>query len=299
LKIRNVGSIEGKIIVEHNPSLEYLELGTDFDNISPTQDAATGLILSNLSALVEISGDDATGTFATVELYDLPALTAISLPSMLPGERLSLRRVQKLTAFDFASSSGPPNAIAADITIEDVGLETVNQFFLHGVNGQNLSVRGIPNVSEIQYRLLDADEIFIGGHANLVVIHHDNEKEKGPWEDASVRSLTLSGIDGFGRDFPVTIDTLTFSEGTFLGFSIYVKDICNLDIHNNQNLSIFNHSPDWTKYSWKSISIKNNPSWHPVPTLDLNRPDIQAFWVWPDNPLETVELVGLFDDSFL
>jgi hypothetical protein len=123
LKIRNVDFIGGKIIVEHHPGFEYLELGTDFDNINPTRDAATGLILGNMSALVEISGADATGTFATVELRDLPA-------------------------------------------------------------------------------------------------------------------LTLSGFNGLGHAFPVTIDTLTVSEGTFLGFSINVKDIRRLNIH-NQNLSFY------------------------------------------------------------
>jgi hypothetical protein len=112
LKIRNVGSIGGRIIIKDNSLLQHLELGTDFGNVNPPPGAETGLVLNNLSALVEVSGLDATGTFATMELRDLPALTAVSLPSMLPGERLSLKRAEMLAVRAGGSRSEGQVAVA-------------------------------------------------------------------------------------------------------------------------------------------------------------------------------------------
>ena len=304
LEFRNVGSIAGKIIIEHNPLLEVLQLGTDFKDIDLPGGAETGLVLRNLSALVEISGASATGTFATVELQDLPSLTIVSLPSMRPGDRFSLTHAEKLADFDFASDSGPTTAIAADIDIQDVSLESVDQFFRRGLKGQNISVRGISKVSELQYALLDANKVFIGGNGNLTVILPNPEyiDPQNPPDETYVQSLTLSGIRDYTPKGPhvlPTVDTLTVSEGTFFTFAMFVKDISNLDIHNNQRLGTFDYGREWNDYSWKSISIKNNPYWGVAPALDKNTEDMGVFWVWPNKPIETVELIGLFSILFL
>ena len=305
LEIRNVGAIAGKIIVEDNDALEALQLETDYAGIPLPDGASTSLILRNALALTQVSGG-AAGAFVTVEMRDVSALDNVSLPNLPPPRRLSVVNAKALSTFNLGSASSPKNAIAGTIELRDVGLPNLDAFFRGGMKGQNISVAGTLNVEVIRYGLVNAMNVSIStkGPVGLSVVLGNSKDIDGenPPSDSRVEFLEVSAVREFageGDNFLApSVGTFTIRDTELSHPVVRFKDLNNLVVHNNLLLKDIHHGDDFARYSWKSISIKNNPSWIPE-IRHGGDPEKEGGWVWPEGTVESVELVGHFERDIL
>jgi hypothetical protein len=310
ITIPNYGQLKSSIIVENNSLLKSLTLECD-GGFWTSQ-----ILIRNASALQSIVARGSIVSPLNFTLDNLPALETVDMGLVSPVHDFRLMNLPKLQKI---SVDDPTFIITENLIVEDVGLESLDAFFIATRTPRNVFVRGIPNVSALTYAIREAANVTIIGNGALAMKFNCTKCGDDAINRKRIRraeSLTVSGLSSLSRDNSTAftggyIDNLSIGTFKAIGnsFTTLPLDFDGLSalyVQDNPNLTSLLHNTEFRFQAFHDLVLSGNPklrlSTATQPsnqTSDVELAGLNSTWVWPTVNASTVILEGIIEDGFM